>query len=477
MSKSEIYVEIYLNSVRMLYVFSIIKNKKGFIMNVAIVGAGKLGQKLAYALLSGNHSVTVIDNNEKHLQKLSQQMDIMTVTGNGKDISVLKEVGISKYDFLLATTGMDELNITIAAFAKKLGCKSVIARVRDPEHMKQFDFIKETMHIDHIVNPDMAITNEIYKYLVEKYTLSNGIFSTGKVSLIEFKAKKLPEIVGLSMREVHNVLPNMVIAAISRKGKVIIPHGHDTVLAEDSLYVIGEKDIILELTGKVHETGTYTNLQKVMIIGGGKTGFYLSKKLSEFGVAVKIIERDISRCHYLAEKLEDVMILHGDGTDRQLLEDENIQDMDGFVTATGYDEDNLLLALMAKEYGIEDVIAKVSRGIYTELVSNLGVDMAISPVDIISSNLAKMIQGKKKILSNQLVQGQAEITEIIIGRHMKIANKSLRAMDLPKGVIIGAIQRGSELIIPNGDTVVKEGDRVLIFSLLTAMPEMAVYTR
>ena len=171
------------------------------------------------------------------------------------------------------------------------------------------------------------------------------------------------------------------------------------------------------------------------------------------------------------------MILHGDGTDRQLLEEENIQEMDGFVTATGYDEDNLLLALMAKEYKIADVIAKVSRGIYTELVSNLGVDMAINPLDIVTSNIAKMIQGKKKIISNQLVQGQAEITEIIAGHNMKISNKPLKNITLPKGAIIGAIHRGSEVIIPDGETVIREGDRVLIFSLLTAMPEMAVYTR
>ena len=446
-------------------------------MNIVIVGAGRLGKKLAYALLSGNHSVTVIDKNEKQLQKMALQMDIMTVVADSKEISVLKEIHISSYDYLIATTSNDELNITIAAFAKKLGCKFVIARVRDPEHMDQFDFIRDTMHIDQLINPDLAITNEIYKFLVEKYTLSNGIFSSGKISLIEFKAKNMPKLKGLSLQDVNTILPGMLVVALSRNGKVIIPHGDDVIAENDFLYVIGEKDPIIKLNNEVHEIGTYTNLQKVMIIGGGKTGLYLAKRLSDFGISVKIVERDLARCHYLAEKLENVMILHGDGTDRQLLEEENIQEMDGFVTATGYDEDNLLLALMAKEYNIADVIAKVSRGIYTELVSNLGVDMAINPLDIVTSNIAKMIQGKKKIISNQLVQGQAEITEIIASHNMKIANKPLKNIKLPKGVIIGAVHRGSEVIIPDGNTVIHEGDRVLIFSLLTAMPEMAVYTR
>ena len=218
-------------------------------------------------------------------------------------------------------------------------------------------------------------------------------------------------------------------------------------------------------------------LVKVMVIGGGKTGLYLSKKLSEFGVSVKVIERNMDRCRYLAEKLEDVMILNGDGTDKQLLEEESIADMDGFVTATGYDEDNLLLALMAKEYNIAEVVAKVSRGIYTELVSNLGVDMAINPVDIVTSNLAKLIQGKEKIISNQLIQGQAEITEIIASKNMKIVGTPIKEIGIPTGVLIGAIHRDGGVIIPDGNTIIKEGDKVLIFSLLTSMAEMAKYTR
>ena len=163
-------------------------------MKVAIVGAGKLGTKISKALLEGDHSVTIIDKNEELLYKLSSQMDVMTVVSNAKQISTLEALEIDSYDYLLTATNSDEKNIVIASFAKKLGCKNVIARVRDPEHMNQIDFIKETMGIDYMVNPDMSITMEIYKYLVEKYTLSNGIFSTGKIALTEFNADKLPYI-------------------------------------------------------------------------------------------------------------------------------------------------------------------------------------------------------------------------------------------------------------------------------------------
>lgn len=442
-------------------------------MKIAIIGAGKLGTKVAEALLGGDHSVTIVDKNEDAITKLSSHMDIMTVTANAKQVTVLENLGIDSYDYLLAATDKDEKNIFIASTAKKLGCHSVIARVRDPEHMYQMDFIKQHFLIDSIVNPDLSITNEIYKYLVEKYTLSNGIFTSGKVSLLEFPAKKMPILSGVPMTHVAAVLPNMLVVGISRNGKVIVPHGETVIHNDDNLYVIGETDPINKLATKVHERGKYTNLQKIMILGGGKTGLYLAKRLSDFGIAVKIVERDKSRCHYLASHLDDsVMILHGDATDITLLEDENFNEMDACVTATGFDEDNLLLALVAKQHGIEDVIAKVSRESYAELIGSMGIDMALNPVDIITSHVLRFIQGTKRVLSSQLIQGQAEIVELVADARMKLIDIPLKNLKLPEGSIIAAIHRGLEVIIPNGNTVIKRGDRVIVLCLLSEITQL-----
>ena len=441
-------------------------------MKVAIVGAGKLGVKVATALLGGDHYITVIDKNEAVLNRISQQMDVMTVAGNGKNIKLLENCGITSFDFLLASTDSDEKNIIIASFAKKLGCSKVIARVRDPEHMKQLDFIKETMNIDHVVNPDLSITMEIYKYLVEKYTLTNGIFSSGKVAMVQFNVKKYRKLSGLSMIEVRKVLPNMLIVAISRNGKIIIPHGQTIIEDNDTIYLIGEKSEIHEFHQKVHEKGKYTNLQKVMIVGGGKTGFYLADKLSEFGIAVKVIEKSKERCYYLSTHLDDVMILHGDATDTALLEEENIDEMDAFVTATGFDEENLLLALMAKQRGIEDVISKVSRQSYKNLIEKMGIDMALNPLDIITSTRLRYVQGSKRIISSLLIQGQAEIMEIIASDEMKLTNVTLSELDLPDGVLIAAIHRGNRVIIPDGNTVILPDDKVTIFCLLSDIAEV-----
>ena len=436
-------------------------------MKIAIVGAGKLGTKVAKALMDGDNSVTMVDTNESKLQKASGQMDIMTVTANAKEIKALRSMGISSYDFLITTTASDEMNITIAAFAKKLGCDKVIARLRDPEHMQQLEFIKELMDIDYVVNPDLGITVEIYKYLAEKYTLSNGIFSSGKISLLEFKVNRYKQLIDLPITQFATVLPGMLVVAISRSGKVIIPHGEDIIRDDDILYIVGEKEPIQKLAAKVLERGKYTDLQKVMIMGGGKTGFYLAQMLSEFGAAVKVIEHDKERCHYLATHLDDVMVLNGDATDRTLLEEENLDGMDAVVTATGFDEDNLVLALLAKHRGIEDVIAKISRTSYSDIISSMGIDMALNPLDITTSTIVRLVQGNKKILSSQLIQGQAELVEIIAGSHMSFVDIPLKELDLPSSIIIAAIHRGRDVIIPTGDTVIEENDRVIILSLLS----------
>ena len=441
-------------------------------MKIAVVGAGKLGLKIVNALVGGNHSITVIDKNETILNKISQQYDVLVACGNAKQISLLKRESIHTFDFLIACTDSDEKNIVIASFAKKLGCTKVIARVRDPEHMNQIDFIKETMNVDHIVNPDLGITLEIYKYLVEKYTLTNGIFSSGKVSLVQFKAKRLPRLIDLSMVEVSKVLPNMLVIALSRNGKIIIPHGQTTIEAEDTVYLIGEKNQIAELHRKVYEKGKYTDLQKVMIAGGGKTGYYLADKLSEFGVSVKLIEKSKERCYYLSTHLDDVMVLHGDATDSVLLEEENLDEMDAFVAATGLDEENLLLALIAKQRNIEDVIAKVSLQSYKDLIERMGVDMVLNPLDIVASNILRYIQGSKRIISYLLIQGQAEIMEIIASDDMKLANTPLKYVKLPDGVLVAAIHRGPKVIIPNGDTKIMADDKVTIFCLLSDIGEL-----
>ena len=432
-------------------------------MKIAIVGAGKLGLRVIESMITGGNSITVIDKDEELLERLATQMDVMTIAGNAKSASFLREHNIGSYDFLVAVTGNDEKNIVIASFAKALGCSKVIARLRDPEHMNQIEFIKEVMSIDFIINPDLLITNEIYKYLIEKNTLTNGVFTSSKTSLLECHAYKIPKLINQKIIDV---------GAIDRNGKVIIPHGDTEILKDDILYIVGEKLEIAALSKHTIEKGKYTDIQRVMIIGGGKTGLYLASKLSDFGIFVKIIEIDKNRCHYLSTHLNNVMILHGDATDLTLLEEENFEEMDAFITATGFDEDNLLLALIAKSHGIEDVIAKISRESYEEIISKMGIDIALNPLDISANNIVRYIQGTKNILSSTLIQGQAEIIEIVADDRMPITFDPLNELDLPEGILIASIHRGRQVIIPGGNTQIQDGDIVMILSLLSETEDL-----
>lgn len=435
-------------------------------MKIAILGAGKLGSILTETLLAGDNDITLIDINEKRLEHLAQMYDVLTYVGDIHRVSLLKEVGIGSYDFALACTGNDDANIFAAASAKALGCSKVIARVAAPEHMGQNDFICQNFNIDATINPDMLITGEIYRYLVEKYSLSNGVYTNKRIAMIELEANDEPRIVNKPITEFRNILADTLVVGISRHGQVIIPHGGDTILPGDIIYLVGEKQSMLAYAKKFTRARS-RNAQKVMIVGGGRTGFFLAQKLSEYGALVKIIETNEKRCHYLSNNLRNVMVLHGNGADISLLEEENLDQMDALVTATGFDEENLLLALAAKNRGVEDVISKVSHESYNDLISRLGIDVVLNPMDISASAILRIVNGSKRVLSSVLLQGQAELLEIYVDETMNIINTPLKELNLPDYAIIAAINRGTKTIIPGGNDTIIPGDHLIVVCLLS----------
>jgi trk system potassium uptake protein TrkA len=261
---------------------------------------------------------------------------------------------------------------------------------------------------------------------------------------------------------------DIVVAAISKNGKLIIPGYYDEIVCDESdfIYIVGHRDLLDSMAKRVHERGKYTDIQRIMIAGGGKSGFYLAKMLDEFGASVKVVETNKARCQYLAVHLDNVLVLHGDATDLDLLYEENLEAMDAFVSCTGFDEENLLLALTAKQAGIEDVIAKISRDSYGELVSKVGVDMALNPIDIEAGHIHRMMLGER-IVSSQVLQGQAEMIQVEVDEEMVLARKNLGGIKLPEDMRIAAVQRGDSVIIPDEDTTLEIGDRVIILALLS----------
>ena len=436
-------------------------------MKIAILGAGKLGLRLTEALIDGGHDITLVDIDDAKLNEVAQKYDVMTINGDAKTVELLKEIDAAHTDFLFSVTTSDDSNILAASFAKILGAGYVAARVRDPEHMNQLGFISEHYKIDMLINPDLLITSEIYRYLIEKYTLKNGIYTFNQIALIEFEANRLREIIGRNLVEFRAAMPGFLILGISRNGKMIIPHGADVINEGDLIYLIGSKDEVHSLSRKVHSRFHHADKRKVMIIGGGKTGYYLAERLAEYGSDVKIVEQDRARCHYLTDRLRNVMVINGNGANIQLLIDEDLDLMDAFVTCTGFDEENLLLALTAKNHGVEDVISKVSLESYRELISKLDIDIVLNPLDITASSVLRVVQGSHRVLSSVLLQGQAEIMEIYASGRINLLGTAIKDLDLPPYVIIAAIERGPETIIPDGNTVIKDGDRVILVCLVS----------
>lgn len=438
-------------------------------MKVLIVGAGKLGYQLAEAMNNEDIDVTLMDIDGDKLERISDHLDVLTVEANGIQIGALKELNIESYDLLVAATNSDEVNILICTLAKNLACKKTIARIREPEYIEDLGFVKNHLGIDHIINPDLATAIEIERYISKTYNFYVDDFAKGKVSMVEFHLGSVNEFVGKRVRELEG-LDGLLIVAISRDGELIIPDGSTELKIDDVLHVIGKAKNINRLAERLGINMNKKESKKVMILGGGNVGYYLAKRLEKLGMSITIIELDRDRCEYLAEKLDNTLVICGDGTDIALLIEEDLASYDTFVGATGIDEANLLMGLVAKQSGVNKTIAKISRPNYTRIVDKLDIDVALNPVNITVSHILKYIKGGKVVSVSLLLGGEGEVTEIIVSENSPIVGKPLSKLGLPKGIIIGAIVREGEVIIPDGKSIIEPNDRIIVFSLTSHMP-------
>lgn len=437
-------------------------------MKVCIVGIGKLGYAIALALLNGGNDVTILDINTERIQNAGNSLDTLTVQGDALKVETLKQIDIASHDLIIAATEEDEKNIVICSFAKKLGCPKAMARVRAPQHIRQLDVIKDTFGIEQLLNPDFACASEMYKYLTERYAFEGGMLTQDGISIHEFESGKLPELTGKKISECGSILGGLLIAAISRNGKIIIPNGNSLIEAGDIIYVLGLEQDVIKFAGSFEESKIRVIPHRVMIAGGGKTGFFLAQMLEERGIATKIIEQDIDRCKELAAELNDTIIINGDASELSILRDEGLESMDAFIAATGFDEENLLLALLVKQFGVEDVVAKVSRDTFIPITKDLGASAIINPQQIIANNVLSYVRRNGVVIFSRLINGQAEFREVQAEGSMPLTKKTLSDMNIPEGIIILAVKRGKNVIIPNGKTQIASGDKVILLSLLSA---------
>ena len=440
-------------------------------MKALVVGAGKLGYRLAAALIDEDYEVTVVDNNEDVIENISNSLDVFSICANALDFGVLEELDISLFDYVVATTTNDEANVILCTISKKLGAKYAIARVRDPEYRKHLDFISEELEIDKIINPDNATARSIFKYLMKRYQLYSDEFAGGKVSLVEFNIGNDTSFVNKKIMDIDSI-NDLLIAAISRSGDAIIPNGR-TVLEENDVIILAGKSENIEAFDKDHTGVNRTRaLRSTMILGGGKTGLYLAMLLLKENIDVTIVEINKERCLDLKDMVPGANIINGDGTDIAILEEEMVHTYDSFVAATGIDEANLLMSLVAKQSGIYKSVAKISRTNYDKVLDKLDIDAVFNTSYITAAEMLKEIRGKSSLALHLLLNGQVECVELMIRASQLVCGHTLEDISLPDGTLIVSIIRGQSMLVPNGKTVLESGDRIILFSMHEVAPKV-----
>ncbi|MCL6635768.1 MAG: Trk system potassium transporter TrkA [Peptococcaceae bacterium] len=432
-------------------------------MKITIIGAGKVGMEITNRLCEEGHDIVVIEKDESKLAKIHEHLDVLCIKGNGSSAKILKSPEVAGSDLLVAVTNSDEVNMIACMTAKKLGAAKTIARIRDPEYAQELVISKEDLGVDLVINPEYAAAMEIHRLLTVALPVHTEPFANGKVQMADIIVDE--SMTGFANKKLRDIElpPSSLVVAISRRGEMVIPGGKDTVLPGDTIYILGHSSSISKICSKLKKKKQ--KMHTVLILGGGRIGFYLAQRLCGMGMKVKIIEQNRDRCRELAEALPDALVLRGDGSDVDLLKREGIKETDGFVAVTGLDEENLLLALLARQMGAKRVVAKVSRPSYAPLVERLGVDAAISPRLIIVSEILRFIRGGRLLSLCLLLNGQAEVFELVVQPGTKVIGKPLSGAGLPKGVIVGAILRDDRAIIPEGSDVIMEGDRLVVFAL------------
>lgn len=443
--------------------------RQGEKMKIIIVGCGKVGESIVEALCSENHDVSVIDMNRDVIDRVSYAYDILGICGSGVISSTLKEAGAATADLLIASTATDEHNLLSCVVAKQLGTKRCIARVRDPQHNTQSVFLSQGLGISMTVNPELLASREISRLLRMPSALEVNTFARGRIDMVQVKLTKESPICDTPLYSLSSVLRSKIlVCAIQRPGveEAIIPTGNFVPKEGDKVYITAPHK---EMSLFFRETGLITQkIKNVIIIGGGRMTFYLATLLCDAGMNVKIIEKNKEKCHFLAEQLPKVTIIHADGNDQQILEEEGLDEVDSLVTLTGMDEDNTIISMYAKLKGVPKVITKINKSELKAMAESVGLDSVISPKDLTAEIMLAYVRslkdakGSKVRTIYRVADGKAEALEFLAEEGCKVLNTPFMNLKLKKNLLIGGIIRQGKIIFPGGSESIHAGDLVIV---------------
>lgn len=438
-------------------------------MKTIIIGDGKIGYSLAEKLSKEDNDVTIIDKNPEALKKANDYLDVRCISGNGVSTKILEEAGIRNTDLLIVATASDEINMVCCLTGKKLGADYTIARIRDPEYADELTLLKKELGLDLVINPERATAREIARMLRLPQALHVEVFAKGRVEMVEVRVTDNMPVINMKLKDIsERISPSILIGAILRDGKAIVPRGDMEIRPDDTVYVVGTPGNVSEFLSRIGIINQ--EVKNVMIVGGGRIAYYLANILKDARMRVKIIESDYSRCIELSDLLPDTLIINGDGSDESVLASENLSDMGAFVSLTGRDEENFMSALLAKQAGVSKVVAKVNRTNYLSLIKSMGIDGVINPNQITTNLILRYVRGLKNAMGNtietlyKIIGDQAEAIELTATKTTNLIGKPLRNLKLINDVLLAAIVRKNEIIIPHGNDIVKLGDSVILIA-------------
>jgi len=443
-------------------------------LKILIVGAGEVGFHIASHLARENKDVVVIDKDPAAIRRVSDNIDVQVVNGSGSSPVILKEAGINEAEILLAVTNSDETNLVSCMVASLISPSTKkLARIRHADYDEYHEaFSEHAPHIDTLINPDIEVVKTIDMLMNVPGAVEVSEFADGRVIFVGIRLDKSARLAGVSLSEIFDKTGKQspLIAALVRNEELIIPRGHHRLEAEDLIYFISEKDKLkdsLSIFDKHVEP-----IDRVLIVGGGGIGYRLAALLEENSVYTKIIEKNSDRCTKLAQKLNKAVVLHGDGSDQELLKAENIQDMDVVVTLTNDEETNIITSLLAKRMGARKIITKISKFSYLPLMSMIGLEQIVSPRLSAINTILQHIRRGKVISSRSIKDEQAEVMEAVALETSEIVGKPIKEISIPKGALVTGIIRNDAVIIPTGKSVIEPGDRIIIFSRRQDIPDI-----
>ena len=445
-------------------------------LSIIIVGCGKVGSTITAALYREGHDITVIDKNPATVQALTNSYDVMGIVGNGASYSVQMEAGIEFADLIIAVTGSDELNLLCCTVAKRVGHCDAIARVRNPDYAEEIPYLREQLGLTMIINPELEAASEIARILYLPRALAVSPFAKGQAELVRFRLPEENELCDKKLMDLGALVKNIRFCAIERGGEVYIPDGSFTLSAGDTVTFVASAraaatffDSIGLRSGKIG---------RVMIIGGGKAAYYLARQLIAMGKTVKIIETNRARCEELENLIPDAIIINGNGSDEDILQEEGIRTADAFVPLTGMDEENILLTLYAREVSGAKAITKINRINFRNVIQGLDLGSVVYPKYITSEAIIAYVRAKKASIGSgietlyHLFDSRAEAIEFKVGEVDGVTNIPLKDLTTKDNLIIASINHLGKAIVPGGGDCISAGDTVVVVTTNTGLHDI-----